>query len=131
MCLDRGRKPSINELKAMSGWTNIELLNIWHSIGADVEHGLWTTYGARMGTYMCMLDPNWNYTEVQSFDKLSDIFNSVNALTPQQRREHYAKISQEIRAKLGLPCIDMGSEQSAFWKKYYTRLHRNKGIMDI
>ena len=130
MCLDRGRKTSIEEFKEMATWTNIEYLNIWHTIGADVEHGSWTTYGARLGTYMCMLDPDWDYTRVQNFDELVKIFNKYNAMTWQARREHYNQISQEIQLKLGLPCIDMNAEQSAFWKKYYTKLHRNKDIMD-
>jgi len=130
MCLDRGRKTSIEEFKAMSTWRNIEYLNIWHSIGTDVEHGGWCTYGARMGTYMLMLDPTWDYTQVQSFDALGQIFEQVNSQTPQQRRDHYLFISAEIKNKLGLPVIHMGPEQSEFWKRYYTKLHRNKGIMD-
>lgn len=131
MCLDRGRKVDIDEFKAMSTWKNIEYLNIWHSIGADVEHGAWATYGARLGTYMCMLDPSWDYTEVQNFDALVKIFAGCEALGFQKRREHYTEITQALRSKLGLPCIDMNAEQSAFWKKYYTKLHHNKGIMDL
>lgn len=130
MCLDRGRKVDLDEFKAMATWKNIEHLNIWHSIGADAEHGNWATYGARLGTYMCMIDANWDYTNVQNFDALAKIFASCESLGINGRREHYIKISQEIRSKLGLPCIDMNAEQSAFWKKYYAKLHGNKGIMD-
>lgn len=130
MCLDRGRKLDIPEFKTMSTWKNIEYLNIWHSIGADVEHGTWATYGARMGTYMLMLDPTWDYTEVQSFDALNRIFTEAQSKTPQQRRDHYLFISAEIKSKLDLPVIHMGAEQSGFWKKYYAKLHRNRGIMD-
>lgn len=130
MCLDRGRKVDLDEFKAMANWKNIEHLNIWHSIGADAEHGSWAIYGARLGTYMCMIDANWDYANVQNFDALAKIFASCESLGINGRREHYIKISQEIRSKLGLPCIDMNAEQSAFWKKYYAKLHGNKGIMD-
>lgn len=130
MCLDRGRKPSINEFKSMNTWGNIEVLNIWHSIGADVENGSWATYGARLGTYMCMLDNNWDYTDVQDFDKLNLLFKSIESKSFEQRKEHYKQISTEIKSKLGLPCVYMDAEQSTFWKKYYVRLHYNKGIMD-
>lgn len=131
MCLDRGRKVNVSEFKAMAAWKNIEYLNIWHSIGADVEHGSWTTYGARMGTYMCMLDKTWNYTDVQDFDKLNTIFKGVEVKPYAERRDHYKFISDQIRKQLQLPCIEMGPEQSAFWKKYYSKLHYNKGIMDL
>ena len=131
MCLDKGRKPGIEEFKSMASWHNIEVLNIWHSIGADVEHGTWATYGARMGTYMCMLDPTWNYKEVQDFDCLNEIFNRVDALGVTGRRDHYIKITEEMKANLGLPCVNMAADQSQFWKKYYSRLHRNRGIMDL
>ena len=130
MCLDRGRLVDVPAFIEMANWKNIEYLNIWHSIGTDVEYGYWATYGARMGTYMTMIDPDWDYTHVQSFERLGEIFQSVNVLTPQQRRDHYIKISRDIRETLKLPCIEMGPEQSAFWKRYYTKLHRNKGIME-
>lgn len=131
MCLDRGRKPTVDRFISMSHWKNIEYLNIWHSIGADVDNGSWAVYGARMGTYMTMIDTDWDYTEVQNFDKLNTIFNSIDTLSKEQQDEYFTKITKEIRDKLKLPCIDMGAEQSAFWKKYYTKLHYNKGLMEI
>lgn len=129
MCLDRGRKVSIREFKAMSSWQNIEWLNIWHSIGADVENGRWAIYGARLGTYKLMLDPNWNYTEVQDFVLLNNIFGVINTQSKDLMERHYKYISEELRNKLDLPVVDMGPTQSEFWKKYYTRLHKNKDIM--
>jgi hypothetical protein len=130
MCLDRGRRIEIDEFKKMLTWGNIEVLNIWHSIGKDVENGIWAIYGARLGTYMCMLEPSWDYTEVQNFDALTNIFNRINARDYQEKRQHYMEISTQLKEKLGLPCIDMNEEQSAFWKKYYIKLQYNKGIMD-
>lgn len=130
LCLDRGRKITINEFKEMATWKNIEHLNIWHSIGADVDHGWWAIYGARLGTYMCMLDSSWDYTQVQSFDELNKLFDQCQALDFQKRKMQYLKITQEIRTQLDLPCIEMDSAQSAFWKKYYVKLHRNRGMLD-
>lgn len=131
MCLDRGRKVGIEEFKAMATWKNIEYLNIWHTIGADVEHGSWAIYGARYGTYLCMLEPKWDYTQVQDFDALNSIFKNFETMPFANRRDHYKNISDRIRSELGLPCIEMNAEQSEFWKKYYTKLHYNKGIMEL
>jgi hypothetical protein len=130
MCLDRGRKVSIQEFDRMQSYKNIEYLNIWHSIGADVEYGSWAVYGARLGTHMVMLNTAWNYTEVQDFDALNALYQKLNNQSFQSRREHYLQISVELRDKLKLPVVDMNAAQSAFWKKYYTQLHRNKHIMD-
>lgn len=130
MTLDRGRRVGVNEFRSMQSHKNIEYLNIWHSIGADVEHGHWATYGARLGTYMVMLMPNWNYKEVQDFDALNRIFAEHNAKTFVERKAYYQMISDEIRNRLGMPVVDMNAQQSAFWKKYYVQLYRNKQIMD-
>jgi hypothetical protein len=130
MCLDRGRKIGIDEFKAMATWKNIEYLNIWHSIGADVDNGWWTIYGARYGTYKLMLEPAWDYTEVQSFDRLVEIFNYCFGLSPEARKDHFNSISAALRDKLDLPAINMNAVQSEFWKQYYTQLHKNRGIMD-
>jgi hypothetical protein len=34
-----------------------------------------------------------------------------------------------MKEKLGINLINMGAEQSAYFKKYYQRFHRNKSIM--
>lgn len=130
MCLDRGRRVSTREFKSMATWQNIEWLNIWHTVGADVDNGRWATYGARLGTYKLMLEPDWDHTEVQDFIKLNNIFGTINLQSREQMGEHYRYITEELRSRLGLPVIDMGPAQSAFWKKYYNRLHTNKHIMD-
>ena len=129
MCLDKGQKITIEKLQSMASWKNIELLNIWHSIGEDVENGKWAIYGARLGTYMLMLDPHWNHTDVQDFSKLNDIFSNVYNQPQDLQSRHYNFISSEIRKRINLPVIDMNVQQSIFWKKYYTQLHYNKNIM--
>ncbi len=129
MCLDRGRRVSIHEFLEMQNHQNLEYLNIWHSIGGDVENGRWAIYGARLGTYKVMLEPDWNYTDVQDFAKLENMFNSINVMSFQSQQDHYRKISKEIKDRLGLHVLEMGPEQSAFFKKFYKRLHRNKDIM--
>lgn len=130
LSLDRGRRVTVDEFQSMVNWKNIEYLNIWHSIGNDVEHGSWAIYGARLGTYKVMLEPDWDYTQVQDFDALNSLFDHYNKMFILDRKENYKLITEQLRSKLGLPCIEMSAEQSAFWKKYYDRLYYSKGIMD-
>jgi hypothetical protein len=130
MALDRGRRISVDEFLNMRRYQNIEYLSIWHNIGTDVNNGWWAIYGARLGTYLTLLDENWNYTEVQDFNALKYIFKKVDSISETTRQSHYTKISKDLREKLQLPIMETDADQSAFFKKFYIRLHQNKGIMD-
>ena len=129
MCLDRGRRVAVSEFINMRSYQNLEYLNIWHTIGNDVEHGSWATYGARYGTYKVMLDQNWDYTQVQDFATLEEIFKTDISTQFEKRRAHYHYITGEIKNKLKIPIIEMGAGQSTFFKKFYSKIHRNKDIM--
>jgi len=129
MTLDRGRRLGLEEFQSLSGHTNLDVLSIWHNIGADVENGRWAMLGARMGTFKTLLEPDWDYTDVQNFDRLQDIWEKVSATNYQQRVELWRHISDQMRERLNLPLIEMSAEQSAYFKKYYQRFHRNKHIM--
>jgi len=129
MCLDRGRRVTVPEFANMRNYQNLEYLNIWHTVGNDVAHGSWATYGARYGTYKVMLDQNWDYTQVQDFAALEEIFKTDISSQFEKRRAHYHYITGEIKNKLKIPVVEMGAEQSAFFKKFYSKIHRNKDIM--
>lgn len=123
MCLDRGRRVSVSEFIEMRKHANLESLSIWHNVGADVENGLAAITGARIGTYMVMLMPNWDYTEVQNFDKLKAIYEKT-------KNHDHIQVGEQLKTKLGLPIVNFDAEQSAFFKKFYSRLHQNGNIMD-
>lgn len=61
MCLNKGARPTIAEFKDRVHHRNLDHLTIWHNIGRDVENGIWAMLGARMGTYMTMITPEWDY----------------------------------------------------------------------
>lgn len=123
MCLDRGKKPTLHEFEQHVHKRNYDNLCVWQSVGKDVENGSWAILGARTGTYMTMLT-DWDYTSVQDFDKLSELWDSV------KDRDH-GMISDEygdrLRNMLGLPIVELNSEQSAFFKYHYKSVHKNMG----
>ena len=119
MCLDRGRRPSLQEFEQQVQRRNYDHLCIWQSVGQDVENGSWAIYGARLGTYLTMLT-DWDYTEVQDFDKLSSIWEKFKNNQPEL-------IAEQLKNRLGLPIVDMDAEQSAFFKHHYKISHRNIG----
>ena len=123
MCLDKGRKPTAKEFEEAVHKRNYDNLCIWQSVGSDVANGNWAIYGARLGTYMTMLT-EWDYTEVQDFDKLAVIWEKHNDTGLLTRSE---EMGVTLRTKLGLPIVDLDPEHSKFFKHHYGQAHRNLG----
>lgn len=127
MCLDRGAKPTLEEFHQRVHARNYDHLSIWHNVGRDVENGEWAILGARQGTYMTMLT-NWDYTQVQDFDKLTAIWAS-GAENASDIIDLLATYGAPLVTKLGLPIMSMNEEQSKFFKHHYKSNFKNQGIM--
>jgi len=125
MCLDRGTKPSLQEFESKVHHRNYDHLCIWQTVGADVEHGFWAIYGARLGTCLTMLE-DWDYRKVQDFDELSLLWEKYKDPQPGTSTEY----GMRLRQRLGLPIVDMDVEQSRFFKHHYKSNFRNRGIME-
>jgi hypothetical protein len=125
MCLDRGRKPNQTEFKDLVHKRNLDHLTIWHNVGADVDFGMWAIAGARQGTYMTMLT-NWDYTEVQNFDKLQELWLTVKDSQPELVAN---TVADELHIQLDLPMSMLLAEQSAFFKHHYRSNWHNRGVM--
>ena len=124
MALDRGVKISLEEFERRVHSRNYDHLCIWQTVGADADNGFWAIYGARLGTYMMMLE-GWNYKEVQNFDtlaKLWEIFKDHDA-------DACRRIGSTLRTRLGLPIVDMDAEESRFFKHHYKSQYKNLGPM--
>lgn len=125
MCLDRGVKPSLHDFEQRVHKRNYDHLNIWHNVGADVENGYWAMFGARLGTYMTMMS-DWDYTEVQDFDKLSELWDKFKDVNVLESLDEYGK---DLAQRLNLPILDWSKTDSAFFKHHYKSNFRNQGIM--
>ena len=124
MCLQRGRRPSIDEFKGQV-LRNLDNMTIWHNVGADVEYGEWAMAGARQGTYMTMLT-NWDHTQVQDFDALAELWLTVKDSQP---RILSNQLGPELGTQLDLPMAILEAEQSAFFKHHYNSQWQNRGVM--
>jgi hypothetical protein len=126
MCLDRGRRPSVSEFRERVHARNLDHLTIWHNVGQDVENGIWAILGARQGTFDTMLS-SWDYTNVQWFDTLADIWQAeVATCDPVDRAQ---QLSQYLKQQLDLPMNILDPEQSRFFKHHYRSNWHNRGIM--
>jgi len=125
MCLDRGHKPTLTEFEKKVNNRNYDHLCIWQSVGADVENGYWAMYGARLGTFMIMLE-NWDHHYVQDFDILEKLWASFSQEDPEQGCQG---VENALRKRLGLPITLLDAEQSEFFKHHYSTGQRNSEVM--
>jgi len=126
MCLDRGKRPGLIDFEVKVHNRNYDHLCIWQTVGADVDNGFWSIYGARLGTWMTMLNNGWDYRQVQDFDILAELWKEFENDTP----DHCTSIGNQLRQKLSLPIVDMDPEESKFLKHHYKSVFRNKGPME-
>lgn len=125
MCLDQGSKPTLGDFKTAVHRRNMDHLTIWHSVGADVENGMWAIAGARQGTVMTML-AEWDYREVQSFEALAALWDTVATRDPLELALEHA---QALTVSLDLNAVLLDAEQSRFFKHHYRSNWHNRGIM--
>jgi hypothetical protein len=126
MCLDRGAKPSVQDFRRRVHHRNLDHLSIWHNVGRDVENGIWAMLGARMGTYMLMINSSWDYTQVQDFNALKLIYDTIDGHNP----EHVAaRIAPDLQTQLDLPITMLDETASKFFKRHYHSNWHNQGIM--
>ena len=125
MCLNRGHRPSLKEFEEQVHKRNYDHLCIWQSVGADVENGYWAMYGARLGTYMIMLE-GWDHHQVQDFDMLEKLWASFSTENPE---EGCQRIESSLTTRLGLPIVTFTPKQSQFFKHHYSMGQRNSEIM--
>jgi len=126
MCLNKGARPSLQEFRQRVHQRNLDNLTIWHNIGRDVEHGIWAMAGARMGTYMTMITPQWDYRMVQDFLELEKLWLTVRDSNPEMLA---GRMAEDLATQLDLPMLTVLAPESAFFKKHYRSNWYNQGVM--
>lgn len=125
MCLNKGRCPTVEEFKHQVHQRNLDNLTIWHNVGRDVENGAWAIAGSRMGTYMTMLT-NWDYRQVQWFDSLVELWDTVKDHDPEIVS---GRVAEDLSTQLDLPINMMGPAESKFFKHHYRSNWHNRSAM--
>lgn len=118
MCLNRGRKPTVEEFKQQVHAKNFDKLCVWHSVGADAQYGFEAMYGARYGTYKLMCT-DWDWHEVRDFAALDQIWEEEQSWLDTNFKEY----GVQLRRKLELPIVDYTAEESKFFKHYYSQTY--------
>jgi hypothetical protein len=121
MSLDQGSP--VNDIRTV-WWQNLERLKIWCSVGADVENGLWSIYGAREGCYLTNCT-DWEYKQVRDFDYLTEYWND-NHKTKDENSviEEIKALEHGLTSKLGIEIALLDKAGSKFFKSTYRNTPR-------
>ena len=125
MCLNRGTKPTLAEFRQQVHKRNLDHLTIWHNVGRDAEHGIWSMAGSRMGTYMTMLTA-WDHRLVQDFGVLQELWLTVKDHDPETVT---GRVAEDLVTQLDLPINMIGAKESKFFKHHYRSNWHNLGVM--
>lgn len=113
LALDRGRR--VSQARDLHEY-NRKNLEIWYSVGLDVDQGIWAMAGARQGTWMTLCS-NWDYVNVRDFEWLKTHWETIADTDP---AELLVKYDNDLR-RLGFEFTTLTSEQSKFFKRHQYR----------
>jgi hypothetical protein len=125
MCLNKGTRPTLTDFQHRVHQRNLDHLTVWHNVGRDVDNGIWSIAGSRMGTYMTMLT-EWDYRLVQDFTALEDLWNTVKDSDPELLA---GRVSEDLVTQLDLPINRLDEQESKFFKHHYRSNWHNLGVM--
>jgi hypothetical protein len=121
MSLDQGAKTK--DLKTV-WWQNYDRLLIWCNIGADVDNGLWSIYGAREGAYLTNCT-DWDYTNVRDFEYLTAQWESkYSKIEDKMLSYEIMGLGETLKHECGLEITDIDSEGSKFFKRVFSNSPR-------
>jgi hypothetical protein len=126
MCLNYGARPTVADFRDRVHKRNLDHLTIWHNVGRDADHGIWAIAGARMGTYMTMITPQWDHRAVQDFAELELLWDTVKDSNPEILA---GQVAEDLATQLDLPMTVMLAPESAFFKQHYRSNWHNQGVM--
>lgn len=102
---------------------NYERLKIWCSVGADVEHGLWAIYGARLGVYKTFMEPDWDFTQVRDFRYLNHMWEEEFDIDITKALAGMEVLEIHLKSQLHLDIVTLSTDDSRWFKSLY----RNPG----
>lgn len=121
MSLNQGaRVENINAI----WWQNLERLRIWCSVGADVENGIWSIYGAREGCYLTNCT-DWDYKQVRDFEYLTEQWESFySKISDSNLQKKTQELGELLNRKTNLNISTLNESSSRFLKSVYRNTPR-------
>jgi hypothetical protein len=133
LTLDRGRRVSKDEFLETTHKRCLEMLYVWTMIGADVENGLWSIYGARQGLYQVMLT-DWDFVNVRDFEYLNNMWKNIEVTVDEEiLLEAIEDYGVKLINDLDIPIAEepLNPQQSKFFKSIHQNIVRKSNKLTI
>ena len=127
MSLDKGRPiDAVNFIKDI--WPhNLKVLLTWMNVGADVEHGKFAMFGARMGCYQTVLETQARNINISVLDGMREVL--LNYLDEDNIDADLETYGESLKQRLDIPIANYSKEDSRFFK-FVMPQHINRGVQD-
>lgn len=97
---------------------NLKRLNIWLTIGADVDNGIYSIFGSRLGCYLTNLT-DFDISLIADYDWFDEKWKNEWVKTIEDDElfsSEYNRLLEDLRNNLQLPIVNFGKKQSFFFK---------------
>jgi hypothetical protein len=115
MSLENGNRVTPRDFAHRIWIYNLHKLLIWCSVGADVENGIWSIYGARQGAFDCNLT-DLDHTMIRDYDWFADRWSQVKDLDPSKESR---LLGDRLQQGLNIDIADLDANSSKFFKRIY------------
>lgn len=121
MTLDQGHVVDKVKMKNIIHDANLKRLMIWASIGADVENGLESIYGTRLGIYMANIATDFDLSNISDYEWFKQFGTNELAKFPSEGLliDEIYSLGDSIKKHMGLNLAYFDEHQSSFFKQVY------------
>lgn len=121
MTLDQGGKVDKVKMRTIIHDANLKRLMVWACVGADVEYGLYSIYGTRLGIYMANIHEGFDLANISDYDWFKNFgaeqLARVN--TDEKILDQIRWTGMAITKHMGLDLCLYDEAQSFFFKQVY------------
>ena len=90
-------------------------LTLWQNLGRDYDNGIWTILGSRMGVYMTLLTPTWDFCQIEDSKALDELFATIESADPELVA---GRVAEDLVNELNLPIVMLNINESALLRYY-------------
>lgn len=122
LSMEQGIVVPFNKWSTKIHAANFQRLITWMTVGADVENGIWSVYGARLAVKLLQYT-DFDFVNIRDYAWFKDFFDEQSAVDPIKASK---SIGKQLSDGLGWILPDLDADQSLFVKM--TQLHPEKPL---
>jgi len=121
MTLDQGNRLDKVQVKNIIHDANLRRLMIWACVGADVENGIESILGTRLGIYMANIDTSFSLANISDYDWFKKFGNDYldQFKSEGDMIDKVYELGDSINKHMGLNLAYFDEAQSKFFKQVY------------